>query len=452
MCSKRLVFFCLMWLGLLAPLVGVAQEQDSIVTGQDSIITAQVNQLYRQAETEYAKGHYDNTIAILDKAVNLMDSTTVDVQYLLCKSNMDLGRKKQAQKDAHKFLTISTDSLAPHYTEIKNIYLQLESEIGAYNVERDVGNLIDGGFNEQETWDYALRTGTLQAFRNYVKFFPNGVHVPQAEVYIKQEEKKMEEPSKLLVDAVKHGDMKKVRELIEAGADVNYVVTYKRSFKKSMGYSHDLYFETPLYMALYKFDYAMAKYLLENGADPNRFTYRKIYDYKSGGKTRSILESMIIACSENGIHAGKDDRLIEFIDLLLDYGLDINFYKGSPLATAVYYHDKKKYNRYKLIRYLLRKGADPTLPGWNDGSASALSIAKSRGEDHLVEILKSKRYKEIRKKIAKKKQQEVREYLAKLKEENKKKKKAEKEQKQKQKEEEKKKREAEKNSTDTTNP
>lgn len=379
-----------------------AQEADSLNAGKAAL-------LIMQAELQYDNGDYEEAIELLDRAQNYLDTTTSNVQYLLAKSNMAINRKKQAQKDVHKYVLVTSgmDTLTDQFKEMVALKDTLDKELGEIKPERDVAGLIGGGFNEQETWDYAKRTSSLNAYENYVKFFPDGIYVAQAKQFIDYEKKKRETPSKFLVDAVKQGNMREVRNLVESGTvDVNYVVTYKATFERPSGNAYDLYFETPLYMALYKFDYTMVKYLLENGADPNRFTTRKIYDYKEGGRTRSVLESMVIATSKSGIHAGKDDELGKFIDLMLEHGLDINFYQGSPLATAVFFHDKKEYNRYKLIRHLLRKGADPKLPGWADGKMSALDIAYGRGDDRLVDILKDKRYKQKRKEIAKKKAKE----------------------------------------------
>lgn len=400
---------CWIYLTFLLILVATglqAQERDSLSAGKAAL-------LIMQAEMQYEQGDYLQAIDLLDKAQNYLDTTTTDIQYMLAKSNLQVARSRQAQKDVDKYLkvTIGLDTLSDRYKEMVALNDSLFAALGPIPAERDVAGLVGGGFSEQETWDYAKRTGSLNALRNYVKFFPDGIYVQQAKQLIDYEEKKRETPSKFLVDAVKRGDMREVRSLIEGGeVDVNFVVTYKATFERPKGKIYDLYFETPLYMALYKFDYTMVKYLLENGADPNRFTTRKVYDYKEGGRTRSMLESMIIATSKTGIHSGKDEELINFIDLMLDHGLDINYYNGSPLATAVYFHDKKEYRRYALIRFLLRKGADPRLPGWADGKMSALDIAYSRNDERMIEILKDKRYKKKRKEIAKEKAQEQREF------------------------------------------
>lgn len=431
---ERLHYFIIACGIFFLPLLAQAQEEEIPDT-----IPPEVYLLIFDAESKFDMGQYEQSIVILDHAVNKMDRTLPEIQYLLAKSNMALNRKKQAQKDVYKYLQLQDlDSTTQQYLDMRELVVQLDNELGPLEEERDITGLIGGGFTEQETWDYAVRTNSLQAFRNYLKFYPNGLYSETAKLIIDREEKLREAPSKLLIEAVKRGDMREVRKLIEGGeVDVNFVTTYKITYDRPSGHAYDLHFETPLYMALYKFDYSMAKYLLENGADPNRFTYRKIYDYKEGGRTKSILESLVIATSATGIHAGQDDKLIEFIELMLDHGLDINFYQGSPLATTVYFHDRKNYNRYKLIRYMLRKGADPKLPGWADGQFSALDIARSRNDKKLIQVLKDKRYKKKRKELEREKLEELKELREEIKE-------AEKLAKQKKKEEEEKKKEEEK--------
>lgn len=397
---------------LICSTYGVAQttegeEEDTLVVA----ITADVSPLLERAKTYYEGGNYTGAISFLDSAVLVLNATTLDIQYWLAKSNQALGRQKQARVDAEKYLALPNANTHLGYTEMQELKTNLDSTLGvADTTERDVSKLVGGGFTESETWEFARKTGSLQAYRNYLKFYPNGPHAAEAKQIVEYQEKLTQEPSKLLVDAVKRGDMNKVRDLLNRGADVNYAENFTRVFERSEGKVYEINFEMPLYAALMKMDYAMAKFLLENGADPNRFVYRKVYTYQQGGKSKTILESMIIATSKNGRYPNNDDRLIEFIDLLLEHGLEINFYNGSPLAAAVYYHDAKKYRRTKLIRYLLRKGADPKLRGWNDGERSALDIAKERRDKRTLQTLKEKRYKEIRKKLAKKQQEELKKY------------------------------------------
>ncbi len=384
------------------------EDDDTVVVATSQV---DVSPILQQAKTFYEAANYTSAISFLDSAVTLLNGTTLDIQYWLAKSNNALTRFKQAQVDVEKFLALPDANVHLGYNEMLELKATLDKNLGvADTTERDVSKLVGGGFTESETWDYARKTGSLNAYRNYLKFYPNGPHAAEAKQVVEYQEKLTQEPSKLLVEAVKRGDMNLVRDLLNRGADVNYADSYTRVFERSEGKAYEVSYEMPLYAALMKMDYAMTKFLLENGADPNRFVYRKVYTYRGGGKTKTILESLIIVTSQNGRYPNSDDRLIEFIDLLLQHGLEINFYNGSPLSAAVYYHDAKKYKRTKLIRYLLRKGADPKLPGWNDGERSAVDIAKERKDKRLLETLNEKRYKTVRKELAKKRQQELKDY------------------------------------------
>ncbi len=391
-----------------------AQSQDLEGEEDDTTVIVaivDVAPLLEKAKLNFESENYNKAIEYLDSAVLKMNNTNLEIQYWLAKSNYALGRYKQARVDAVKFLEFADANLHLGYLEITQIKADVDAKIGVEDtVVRDVSNLVGGGFTESETWDFARKTGNLQAYRNYIKFYPDGPHVAEAKSIVEFQEKLNQEPSKLLAEAVKRGDMKMVRDLLDRGADVNYAENYTRIFERSEGKVYEINFEMPLYAAVMKMDYAMTKFLLENGADPNRFVYRKVYTYQSGGKSKTILESLIIATSQNGRYPNHDDQLIELIDLMLKHGLDVNFYNGSPLSTAVYYHDAKKYRRTKLIRYLLRKGADPKLFGWNDGERSALDIAKEREDKRMLQTLKEKRYKTIRKELAKKQLEKLKQY------------------------------------------
>ncbi|CAN5278445.1 hypothetical protein BH09BAC1_BH09BAC1_01650 [soil metagenome] len=400
-------------LALFTAMDGKAQGLDGAPDDTLVVATSQVDvsHLVLRAKSYYEIANYTSAITFLDSAVTLLNRTNFEIQYWLAKSNNALGRFKQARVDALKYLNLPDASVQLGYSEMMELKSSLDLKLGVEDTtHRDGSRLVGGGFTESETWEFARKTGNLQAFRNYLKFYPDGPHALEAKQAVEREEKLNQEPSKLLVEAVKRGDMNQVRDLLNRGADVNYAETFTRVFERAEGKSYEINFEMPLYVALMRMDYAMTKFLLENGADPNRFIYRKIYTYQSGGKTKTLLESMIVVTSQHGRYPNSDDRLIEFIDLLLEHGLDINFYNGSPISAAVYYHDAKKYKRTKLIRYLLRKGADPKLKGWNDGAASALDIAKGENDKRLLETLKEKRYKEIRKKIAKRQKEQLKKY------------------------------------------
>lgn len=351
-----------------------------------------------KAKEEADGGNCEDALARLNKLSNT-DSSNATLEYLKAKCNYQLQQYDESKVHITRYFKLQNDTSKEEYAEMKGIAAQLNIKAGESFGNRDTAGLVGGGFNEQQTWDRAFRTHDIKAYRNYIRFFPNGPHIDEAKQIVDFNDKKENNPSRLIVDAVKQSNWKLIKELLDKGADINYVEVHKNTISKASGEINEYYFETPLSIALMKFDYTMVKYFLEQGADPNRLVYRRINDGdKSLNRYRSILENMIIATSKNGVYAGQDSKLVDFIDLMLHYGLDLNLYKGGPISTAVYFHDPKKFKRYLLIRYLLRKGADPSLHGDGPNDESAIQIARSRADKTMVTLLKDKRYKDSRKK------------------------------------------------------
>ncbi|MDX2001995.1 MAG: hypothetical protein SFW35_06175 [Chitinophagales bacterium] len=374
-------------------------------------------QYVANAQANYDAGNYELTLEELIKARDAMDTTNASIEYLTVKASHNLKRYSIAQEHLQDYFKHASDTTSAQFQEMRKLEKELNKSLGSNNPSsRDTSQLIGGGFSETETWEYATRTNNLNAYRNYLRFFPEGPHALEAKEKVDFEEKKANNPSKLIVSAVKKGDIALLKELLAKGADVNHKDIIKVTTKKSQGNVYEYYVETPLSIAFTKFDYALVKYLLEQGADPNILVYKKVYDYKYAykpeeGRTRSLLENMIVATSRYGVYTGRDAELIDFIDLMLKYNLDINFYQGSPLATAVFYHNAKKYRRTLLIRYLLRKGADPRMKGKEMDSKSAIDVARERGDKKTLAILKDKKYKAARKEYQKKQEAFIRQQL-----------------------------------------
>ncbi|KAI0107186.1 ankyrin repeat-containing domain protein [Nemania sp. FL0031] len=130
-----------------------------------------------------------------------------------------------------------------------------------------------------------------------------------------------------LSQAVWHEQHEVVSYLLEHGADPNIVGS-------DLGFA-----ETPLFLACLGCDYAMAKMLIDYGADLN---YNSVSGY--GSPLMVVLASL----SEN---QEDPDKLTQH---LLDHGADINInsrYLGSPLAAAAWL------SRPGIVRSLLNKGA-----------------------------------------------------------------------------------------------
>ncbi len=122
----------------------------------------------------------------------------------------------------------------------------------------------------------------------------------------------------LLTDAATKGNLERVRELLDRGADVN---------------ARDQYDETALFYASTKGHVAVVRLLLKHGADltikaPLGFT------------------PIIMACSEGHEH---------IVELLLDHGVDVNKvykYRITALRMAV------TGNHATVVKLLLERGAD----------------------------------------------------------------------------------------------
>ena len=108
-------------------------------------------------------------------------------------------------------------------------------------------------------------------------------------------------------------------------------------------------------MAVENGDIAMARFLLENGADVNA----------PGGVWETPLGT--------AAHAGN----VPMARLLLDSGADPD--KGNPIITAA------DAGRLEVVKLLLDAGADPSLPnrqGW-----TALDVARSHKQGEIRALL-----------------------------------------------------------------
>lgn len=112
---------------------------------------------------------------------------------------------------------------------------------------------------------------------------------------------------------------------------------------------------------------AMTRQLLEHGLDPNLPDWQRctpLHDLAS--------------------RSGVDDQCLELVDMLLEFGADIQAIdeenRSTPLGLAARTGEKR------LVRHLLERGADPNLAGapW----ATPLAWAEKRGHREIVEVLR----------------------------------------------------------------
>lgn len=120
--------------------------------------------------------------------------------------------------------------------------------------------------------------------------------------------------------------------------------------------------------------YEILQGLIQNGEiGVLRFLLNPVYNYEINAfdNKNSILHS---AC-----HAG----ILEVVELIINNRLiDINHkdYLGrTPLLMAVLFHN------YKIVEFLLSKGADPNIP--TNSGKTAIEFAIERKDDRNVELI-----------------------------------------------------------------
>lgn len=242
----------------------------------------------------------------------------------------------------------------------------------------------------------------------------------------KQLQKEKEQRNNDLLEAVKSGDVEKVRCLIENGASINYkgVVDDKKIcslqiaieqsnndlvsllIEKGAKINNHYGDETPLIMAIKKKNKHIVSFLISKGADVNFHKKKTPLDFAEdedianlllshGAKTKSELEAelaaeekrkreeaeesrkkyqMQIMLNENLLTAIQK-RAIDIVESLISQGADVNYSTmqgNTPLTFAI------SAGNMDILKLLLQNGADPnkknhTLGG---GEVSAVTFAR----------------------------------------------------------------------------
>lgn len=86
------------------------------------------------------------------------------------------------------------------------------------------------------------------------------------------------------------------------------------------------------------------------------------------------------------LHAAMFQKNIHIVEMLIDYGLDVNAIGPKNGYTPL--HDAVWGNNPAAAKLLLEKGADPTIK--NKEGQTPLEKAKSEGKEDLVEVLTGK--------------------------------------------------------------
>lgn len=353
-----------------------------------------------EAERYFDSGNFSNALDKLDQAEQILDTTNTQIEYWRSKSYMQLSDFENALESATYYLNNEPVTISVEYQDIEK--LKAEALAGVENQIRQdsIAQVQMMRSEEDDFWMQIRRKNTIEDYEIYLKTYPDGHYTKLAKNKIKNI-KVVTLPGSRLVDAVKLGDYNAITKLVlKDSVDVNHQVLRKKTIERKQGNVYEIYHESPLYMAIYKMDFRSIKFLLEHGADPNGIAYTEINTATKEEYRRSYLSSLMRLTSKNGLHKDKEDQTVELIRLLRDYGLDPNYVNGEPLALAVFYR-VKGYRRSKVIRELLRMGADPKAKGLEHKGSyySAMDLAKIRNDDYLMEMLKDKRYKKVRKSV-----------------------------------------------------
>jgi ankyrin repeat protein len=156
--------------------------------------------------------------------------------------------------------------------------------------------------------------------------------------------------------------------------------------------SNQAILDNDLRRAMYSRDYAKARRLIEEGADPNTrngWGSPFIYWCSENGKTDLIDFALekgadIDATNKNGetaLHKVAQLGRVDMIDFLIDRGTNINhrnIYDTTPLFVAALF------DQPEAAKKLLHRGADPSI--LNHKGVSPAQIAKEKGNDALVAL------------------------------------------------------------------
>jgi hypothetical protein len=146
------------------------------------------------------------------------------------------------------------------------------------------------------------------------------------------------------------GNLDKIRELIENGADIN--------LQDRLGF-------TALHASCKNGQIEVVRYLLEHGANPNIQSYAAMM---------SPLDSSIM----------EGDQYPKIVSLLIRHGANVKIRAAdgdTPLHGAAFSNSLSE-----IVRLLLEAGADPQA--LNNSGKSPIDIANEQGQNEIVTILK----------------------------------------------------------------
>jgi ankyrin repeat protein len=200
-------------------------------------------------------------------------------------------------------------------------------------------------------------------------------------------------PNHALIEAVKAGNHREVRRLVEEGADVNACDDYRA---------------TPLLWALFNRHPDVAAFLVERGADVNYAEFAEghplIYAVEQPETLTLLISSgadvnlRLSLGGETALHAAAAANAVEGARILIFAGADVNarvnsdvgthlFSGGAKLWSETPLHFAAAYADRELIEALLNAGADPSLPNAH-GELPAAYAGRHRRPEEVLELLR----------------------------------------------------------------
>jgi len=201
----------------------------------------------------------------------------------------------------------------------------------------------------------------------------------QVEDLEEEQKKKRLKIAESLVNAARAGDVSKMRELLETGADIQETVVGNTALHYAVFYSHinavqflveeaganinaqNLSGQTPLNWAVERNNMELTSLLLEYGADPD------IVD-KTGA---------------TAMHKAAGSGNFEIIKLLVEKGTAINVVTKDTLQTAL--SEASANGKTEVVKFLLENGADHSLK--NNQGKTSLQRAAAKNHVETVAVL-----------------------------------------------------------------
>ena len=191
-----------------------------------------------------------------------------------------------------------------------------------------------------------------------------------------------------LIQAAESGNIERVRELLDRGADINSQDDYGLRLRLRVGYAN-----TALIFASYQGHTEIVKLLLDRGADPNiqndkGYTALKLTEYGN----IDIIESLLNRDADPNIQTDDGDTPlmfasledhIETVQLLLSRGADPNI-RDRNGETALMQASEN--GNIEIVKLLLDNDADPNIQNRNGNTA--LMMAENDGYDDTATLIR----------------------------------------------------------------